>query len=448
MKNSENKSVPFLVVLFIISFMFPVTSNFFVGGIQLTPQKLLIVLICIPTAVQFLKIQNKKNYDYLFFVYSTWIFICISVNTSFEHVYNDIFVYMSYITVYALVQTQYKNLYQVRSTIFFIFFLVIVLFVVAIPESYTGNRFLPNFASSVTGSYYAFRNDMRMGLFRAQTVFSHAIYHGIFCAIILSYMWYLVKNNFGKIFSVILILAATFFSLSSGPLTAIAIQIVIIVVERLTRGIHNRGRKISFFLLFSYIFLEIASKGPFINFLARTLSFNMGSAYNRILIWEHTTDDIMRHPIFGFDPFTWTRPIWMGGSVDSYWLIAAMTGGIPAVILLGLCIIFIVRGLFARSDETVNPDYVSVRRGAAFTLIALCVCGATVDFFREAEPLFVFYLALAAFVARLSDDPAVLSRNAASTTNEGVSRRSSRIGYTRPRQSSGSAAAGLPGQTP
>jgi O-antigen ligase len=151
------------------------------------------------------------------------------------------------------------------------------------------------------------------------------------------------------------------------------------------------------------LFVHFASnRGLFVLMVIFTLS--PASAYNRRLIWEHGIDDVLRSPLFGIRPETWTRPFWMKPSIDNYWLFQAMQGGIPSVLLLLLAIMLIIRQLYRLPTNSLPPALEGLRRGWLFLIIAMILCGATVHFFDKLQPYFAFVVATGAAAARILAD--------------------------------------------
>ena len=80
------------------------------------------------------------------------------------------------------------------------------------------------------------------------------------------------------------------------------------------------------------------------------LTFNSGTAYWRLHIWNFGSAEVWRNPLFGIGLNDWARPSWMWtASVDNFWLLTAMRYGIPAFLLL-------VAGIAPNLVGIVRPD--------------------------------------------------------------------------------------------
>jgi hypothetical protein len=129
---------------------------------------------------------------------------------------------------------------------------------------------------------------------------------------------------------------------------------------------------------------------------------NPQTFHYRTLIWNQGIDDVLRNPLFGIRPETWTRVFWMKESIDNFWLLQSMRGGIPStVFLFGSMLLMarsMVHGIF---DEDLDPDVAALRRGCLFMLLAFFLCGAAVHFFDKVQPFFALMLGFTGAVHRL-----------------------------------------------
>jgi hypothetical protein len=94
----------------------------------------------------------------------------------------------------------------------------------------------------------------------------------------------------------------------------------------------------------------------------------------------------MRNPWFGFIPSHYTRPFWLAPSIDNWWLGIMMRSGIPSLILLALCALFMWIAI-AR------------RQGPPLFNQVIILGAATVAYFGKLQPLFAFYMGMGAALA-------------------------------------------------
>lgn len=402
--RSTAAQMPVLVTAYLLTMLFPSTTIFHIGPVLLSPQKLLFVLIAVPVTMQMLTTIRLRSYDYCYFGYVGWFVFCTLLNYGVSKGGWMVLTAMSAIVPYALAQVAIRRSQTLVPIVRFQFVMVICLGILAVPEAITHQRFLPDAISALIDHWPYFQNDIRWGLLRAASVFQHPILYGLFSGSILAFTWYLSRTGSGALFSAGLVLAATFTALSAGPLMSVMVQLGLIVGERLTRGIKRRGLWLMLALVAGYFAIDLLSTRPPIRVIISYLTINPGTAFYRLLIFEHASDDILRNPIFGFRTETWTRLHWMVQSVDNYWLLQTMRSGFPGLFLQAAAIILIVRALFRQPDAELTPIHARLRRGAAYAIVGFCVCGATVAMFGKLEPYFAFLVGIGAALARIAEE--------------------------------------------
>ncbi|GMG84356.1 hypothetical protein LNKW23_35710 [Paralimibaculum aggregatum] len=403
--RADRVEVPVLACLFMALMAVPASAFFSLGGLALSPLRIFLILVTVPAILGFLSAHRLRNWDYLFFGAVCWYCFCnilsrgLGQGVEFSGIY-----FVQSIGTYCLVQISIRRVEQIDIVFRVGFLIVLFLLPFAAYESYTGHRVLTEFFTAIFGFEPRMQDDRRLGLLRAAASFAHPILFGVFCATIFSFVWYSASSMPVRLAKALIVGLATFFSVSSGSYLTLVLQILLIVGESQSRWVPNRAKLLFWALLTAYVFLEFAANsGPF-GVLANYLTLNPGTAHYRIATWNHGIDDVMRHPIFGFEASNWTRPHWMAPSVDNQWLVMMMRGGLPTAGLLILSLILMLRTLMLEPDARVSPAFARLRRAALYAIVALCFAGATVAFFDKLEPLFAFFIGIAAVLARM--DPA------------------------------------------
>jgi hypothetical protein len=190
---------------------------------------------------------------------------------------------------------------------------------------------------------------------------------------------------------------ATFLSASGGPYLVLMMQGFVAAWERLFRGI--RGRWLMLMGLFALVYLGIdlfSNRTPFHVFVTY-FTFSTQSAYNRILLFDYGTAEVMRHPFLGIGLGDWTRPVWMSDSMDNFWLLIAMRYGLPAwAMLVGLVLGLVVT---AARRQGLPETWRRARHAWAFTLFGIAVAAATVHLWNALFVLFLFLIGAGAWLA-------------------------------------------------
>ncbi len=398
-----------LALVFAMALMVPNQFALDVGGVLLTPVRIALLALFVPAILALLARRGQKLYlpDLLYLGYALWTVLCIVINRGAAGAQLAGQFFLESAVIYVLVAASLTRIAQIRALVGFLFLTTAILLVFAIPEALTKRHILLDMFNAVGWNDRIVRGDSiageRLGLLRVTSIFSHPILFGVFCASSFALVWYLEGRVARRILRAGVIGAATFLSLSSGPMLTMMLQIVAMAVERVTRGMKRRFLKIALLVGLAVAALyTFTNRGIFGIIVLFTL--NPDNAFYRRTIWNNGIDDVMRNPVFGMLPETWTRLFWMSPSIDNYWLFQAMQGGIPSVVFLLGSILLLTWRLYRRADATVPPVIAALRRGWAFGVFALVFCGATVHLFDKAQPLFTLVIGLGAAILRVMLD--------------------------------------------
>lgn len=230
--------------------------------------------------------------------------------------------------------------------------------------------------------------DKRFGLTRAFGPFDHPILLGVFGAAFLG-MFY---NSYGKNFflsksrvkPVLLAIICSCCSISSGAILTIAIQAFLICWRKVTKGIAARWRILTILFFITYFAIDLLSnRGPLYVFMSY-MTFSPQTAYYRKLIFDSGIENVIDNPVFGIGLNDWSRPEWMiSASMDNFWLVQAVTFGLPSLITILLATI-IPLGRKWGADQSKNQ----LRMGWTLSLVGIAISGITVHFWNA---LLVFF---------------------------------------------------------
>lgn len=275
-----------------------------------------------------------------------------------------------------------------------LFILVVFLSPFAIIEATTQRNILLEFFNKVWPSYYIFSKDPRWGLQRVQAVFEHQILFGVFCGSALA-LTYMVLGHGKRLLRRVLTTSLVFFtgglSLSSGPLTGMVVQILLIMWNSIFHAVRTRWEIFTGIAASMLIVVESISNRSAFAILLSYFAFNTHSAYYRIHIWRYTTASIAKHPLFGIGlGGDWERPTWMSFSVDMFWVVYGLRHGLPAMLLTLLAFFAVfVPLIFRRGLDEKQSDY---RLGILFCLTGFFLTGWTVHYWNATYALFIFLL--------------------------------------------------------
>lgn len=399
--NVKRVKAPIAMLAIMYCMASPSTAHLFIGGLVLSPLRVFLLVATVPAILAFLARFQLRSWDYLFMFSVFWYMMCAVVHRGASGIEFGGIYFLQMAGVYFLVQAYTKNIEQITAVFKHTLVVIIILTPFAVHENFTGERFLQDYFGSVFGTQANIQSDQRFNLYRAATSFSHPILFGVFCATTFAFMWYSKASAMTRLIKTTIVGFATFTSLSSGGILAMMLQIGLIAGEYCTRWLSGRASWLFWAILGAYVFLElVANSGPF-GVLANYFTFNPTTAYHRMAIWEFGIDDVKRSPLVGIPDGTWTRPNWMTSSVDNQWLLLAMRGGFPALFAMLIAIVLVLAAMMSAPESAGSDAYNRTRRACLYCLCGFLFAGSTVAFFEKMEPLFAFYVGLAAAIARM-----------------------------------------------
>jgi len=276
--------------------------------------------------------------------------------------------------------------------------------IVVLIESIVGRHIIQPLLSLITGNPNRLGIEFRMGLMRGAASFPHPILAGISLASFLTLYLMSGIRGWPRVLGAIGALGG-FFSMSSAALLGLAMGTVLLVYDFLVQRISNLTWRLFLFAAsILYVTVELTSNSGFFNLLVRYASLNTVSAYNRVLIWRYGTENVARNPWFGIGYDDWDRPQWMqwqnSFSVDHFWLLQAMRFGLPTSIMLILATVGAVMMLCIRSTNC-GPVDARFLRAVAISLAVFALGAVSVALWLNALVWFFMLLGIAVSLGAL-----------------------------------------------
>ena len=397
---------PAVIVLFLVSVVLP--FNFEIGPVLLNPSRVFLLVMIGPALIRWASgaAGPRLRADYMIFGFGFWMLICLLLNQGLARTgayWGSQFVEVvgAYFLARAFIVGPGCFLFLVRA------FLVMVaaMLPVAFYENLTGQVIYLDLWRDIPGlqAFNSVNYGTRMGLYRAQVAFVHPILYGVVISTAFSLAWLVLKVRGRSVLTRTLaagtVAVATFGSMSAGPIVSVAGQAGLIFYDWVMRA--NAARWKIFFATLVVIYVAIdlySARSPFAAVLSR-VTFNASTAYNRILIWQYGTDEVMRNPIFGMGLFQdWIRPSFMVESIDNHWLLMAMRFGLPGIALLLGAFIWII---YKIARKNFNDDGLqAIGQGVVFSMVGAILSLSTVAAFSSTFSLILFVLAAGAFLLR------------------------------------------------
>jgi hypothetical protein len=379
-----------LLAAFLVATFLPVYVD--VAGLRLTPIRLFLLAGFLPMLIRWLSGAAGRIAvgDVLIVLHGVWIGVAIfAVHGSSRIPFIGITV-VETVGAYLAGRLLVRNVtdYRFFFRCFLIALALLAPFVVV--ENLTGRLVLNETLGALAptpSKAQAGAESHRLGLVRAQSVMEHPILWGVVCSIAIANVYFLYGSRWPRRLALAAFTTAmTFTSLSSGPLLAVALQIIMIGWGWITR---NAWWALIGLAVLAYVAIDLLSNRTPVQVLISYLTFSPANAYTRLAIWDYGSAEVLRHPLFGIGLNNWERPSWMTSSVDNFWLATAMRYGLPGVLLLmaGIAanLVQIIRADLPDRLKPVRDGYVIATAG---TLMVL----STVHIWGSAAALILFYL--------------------------------------------------------
>lgn len=376
--------------LFLLSLLVP--FHLPVGSWLLMPHRILILVLFVPFFVTLFILRRAGPVlaiDLLLLGASLWVGVSLFVNHPFAAAIEPFGIhFIEFFGAYLIARVAIRSAADFERMITLFFWLVMLLLPFAAAESILKRPILLEILPNI--SVYPVDAGERLGLRRAQTIFAHPILFGVFVSTGLGLFWYVLRPRWIRFLAAPAVALATLFSLSTGALISIVMQSTFIGWELTMKTLRKRWTLFAGLAVLGYFAVDVLSNRTPFHVLVEYATFSTGSAYNRILIWQHGTDNVWANPFFGLGLKDWVRPTWMSSSVDNFWLLMAMRYGLPAIamILLAVGLIFSRVSRASMSD----PRDQLCRAAYLVTIGGLSIAGGTVHYWHAmmAFALFIF----------------------------------------------------------
>jgi hypothetical protein len=372
------------------------------------PHRIVLLVCFFPTLVMLLSSPDIKLIpsDWLIIGSSVWAALALIVNHSVSSTIEPIGIHMiEFLGAYMLGRTAIRTAEDFQTFVKAFLLLLIILLPFAALESLTKR---PVLLDLIPQSIAATDTGERLGMRRAQTAFAHPILFGAFASSALGLFWYIIAPERTRALTAPLVAALTVFSLSTGAFISFVMQVIFIAWETIAHTIRRRWTYFGVGAIVAYFLIDLLSNRTPFHVLVTYASFNSGSAYNRILIWQYGTDNVWANPVFGLGLNAWVRPSWMSSSMDNFWLVIATQYGLPAIALFIAGVVTIIRSVALR-DFIEEP----IRRCQAGFLVSvggIVIAGGTVHYWHGIMAFALFFFGSGGWIAKIderSEDGAV-----------------------------------------
>lgn len=392
--RAGRSSLPLPVAFLLLGLVVP--FFIYIGPLRLTPYRILLLAMFLPCV--FLWISGRAGRirlaDICVVVICVWSSLSFSVLHGTDTIEASGMLFIEILGPYLMGRCFIRTPEQFLAMARFLLGLVLILLPLGIYENVTGQDLVLRVLRLVGPVPTEVSMEPRMGFDRAQGPFDHPILLGVFCGSTVGLTYYVIGYGHSmqrRLRDVLAVVVATFSSLSSGPLSAVVIQIMLIGWDRATHGVANRWRLFTGLAVFCYVAIDVLSNRTPIVVLIHYLAFSASTGMNRVLIWDYGTQNIIDNPIFGLGFNDWENPYWMSDSVDMFWILGGMRHGV-LVLVLYFAMFFLITIPIARL-RNLSLQMFDYRMGYIVTMAGFFICGWMVHFWNQALVIFMFLLA-------------------------------------------------------
>jgi O-antigen ligase len=396
------KNTPWPVLLLLVSFLCPTELSIYIGSARLPPHRALLLILA-PIAV--FRILSRggiqpKGFDFAFFGFAVWTVVgYVHHHGQADGLQTGVALAIDSFGSFLVARAFVRDEQAFVGTSVALLMAVIVAGAFALPEMLLGQIFVHEFLKQVTGYVHPVGIETRLGLTRAFGTFDHPIHLGTFCASSLALAFYAARKELGALIRGVIITVCALASLSSAPMLSLALQAGLISFEQVTRGIRGRVTMALGGLAIAFAAVAIvATRSPFA-IIATGFTLDSWTGYYRLMIWENGLQNVWANPWMGLGLNDWERPLWMVSStIDAFWLVIAIRGGIPAFLLLTMGVFLVGWGVASRIRQS-DRTRTRLATGWMISLIALSLVGCTVHYWNVPYAYFFFFVGLGGWLA-------------------------------------------------
>jgi hypothetical protein len=380
-----------VIPLFVFSLSLP--FFFFIGPTRMSPYRLFLVATFLPCLAAWLSgaLGKVRLADILMMLTAAWGAIVLialhGIDTALQSA--GIFV-IETLGPFLLARKYIRDYAAFQKMVEALALTIIIILPFAIFENVFGSPILIEAFGKIFPAYPVIGSELRLGLRRAQGTFEYSILFGIVCSSAFALSYYVGGNAMRRLWRSGLVALTVVTSLSSGPLLSLVIQGILIVWDKITRRMARRWGILTGIIAVIYVAVDLSSnRSPFDVFISY-LTFNSDTSYMRVHIWNYGTDSVMRHPILGLGQTEWEHPDWMGGSIDNFWLVAAVRYGIPGFLFIAGSFLAVCFGLGRLKN--LSFEAAQCRKGLIITICGLMFSICTVHVWDAPYVLILFLL--------------------------------------------------------
>lgn len=392
------------------SFLIPKEFSIAIGSLSLSPYRFLLIMFT-PWVIKQLILRRKFKWealDSVALMVCVWPAFALSINTNFfSAVESGGIIFLETFIPFFLTRLAIYNHEKLLSISKTLLIVACLMAAMALPEAITGQPFVHNIASLITGNPFSYSPESRLGIWRSYGPTDHPIVLGSICAAAIPIGFALFRRNTLFAGMTGLSFLGVIASASSGPILAIVAQASLYIWSVLTRGKNHKWWILIFLICLVYLLVDLASNRDPLRVMFSYLLFNEHNGYVRYNMWSNAFflagQSITSFFVgYGFSTDMMSlleNAFWsnlMTSSVDSYWLVILLRYGVPMLFLNSLVIILTLRANLKTYQACKLRQERTLTKAWFITTISLSLVGCTVHFWGSTVSLFFIVIAASA----------------------------------------------------
>jgi hypothetical protein len=394
-----------VVGVFLVGLVIPWVIT--LGPVRLSAYRIVLIAAVLPCLAMWLQggAGRVRLADFAVLLYGLWGAVCIAVNNGIDAAFNaGGILFVETTGPYMLARCLIRNADDFRNMVLLLSWIVACLLPFAVVEMLTGAKPLLDLFGLVMPTIDVTVMDERWGLRRVQGPFEHPILFGVVCGSVLA-MTHMVlgyrQTPFRRWSRTGVVGGTAFLSLSSGPLSAMFAQVLLLAWDWLFRHVKARWKILWAAALGMYASISaLSNQSVYAFYITHAPLFDSFSAYYRLIEWEYGSATVLNHPVFGVGLNDYEHPEWILPSVDMFWLIHGIMFGFPGAFFIvfaflgSAAVVGLKRGLDDRTR--------AYRTGYLVSMTSFFVAGWAVHFWNATYALFLFLVGSGIWIADAS----------------------------------------------
>jgi hypothetical protein len=392
-RRAKSKKIRWPLFLFLLALVVPWVI--YIGPLRMSLYRIVLSVMVLPCLGMWMfgKEGRKRTADISLMLYWFWCTLStIKINGLSVSVQPSGITFVETVGAYMLARCYIRDAEDFYNAVQLLFRVVAFLLPFAILEVVIGQNILRELFEVI----FPTQSDvpmMRSGLTRARSVFDHPILFGVYTGSITALVYLVLgyqKSFLERAVRTGIVAATSLMSLSAGALVAVVTQVFLLSWGQLLAAVKIRWQILIGLFILIYLTIELGTNRSALDLLTSFFIFDPSSYWYRRLIWQYASASALNHPLFGVEMHEWERPTGMPASIDNFWLVQAVSHGMPAAFLLLLTFVSVF--LAASFKQGLDDKLLQYRTGFLISMTAFFLAGWTVAFWDHAYVLFMFLM--------------------------------------------------------